>query len=90
MEIVGTHVMLEMSMIKCVRDIKGNLCQVECYFVLKQYLRPHVVIHITGYSGADMANLCREAALGPIRCMAFDEIESISADQVNIFYILFI
>jgi hypothetical protein len=41
MEIVGTHVMLEMSMIKCVRDIKGNLCQVECCFVLKQYLRPH-------------------------------------------------
>ena len=35
-----------------------------------------------------MANLCREAALGPIRCMAFDEIESISADQVNIFYII--
>ena len=38
---------------------------------------------ISGYSGADMANLCREAALGPIRSIAFDEIETISAEQVR-------
>ena len=31
-----------------------------------------------------MANLCREAALGPIRSMAFGEIENISADQVSL------
>lgn len=36
-----------------------------------------------GYSGADMANLCREAALGPIRSMAFGDIENITADQVR-------
>ena len=36
-----------------------------------------------GYSGADMANLCREAALGPIRSISLDEIENISADQVQ-------
>lgn len=36
-----------------------------------------------GYSGADMANLCREAALGPIRSMPFGDIENITAEQVR-------
>ncbi|XP_067673584.1 fidgetin-like protein 1 isoform X2 [Haliotis asinina] len=35
-----------------------------------------------GYSGADMANLCREAALGPVRSIPFDQIETITPDQV--------
>ncbi|XP_069123454.1 fidgetin-like protein 1 isoform X2 [Argopecten irradians] len=36
-----------------------------------------------GYSGADMASLCREAAMGPIRSMSFGDIENISADEVR-------
>ncbi|XP_061192634.1 folliculin-interacting protein 1-like [Saccostrea echinata] len=36
-----------------------------------------------GYSGSDMSYLCKEAALGPIRSMAFGDIENITAEQVR-------
>ena len=36
-----------------------------------------------GYSGADMANLCREAAYGPIRSLDMRHITSLRADQVR-------
>ncbi|KAK6187162.1 hypothetical protein SNE40_005248 [Patella caerulea] len=36
-----------------------------------------------GYSGSDMANLCREAALGPIRSIPFEQIETITSDEVR-------
>ena len=34
-----------------------------------------------GYSCADMTNLCKEAAYGPIRSISFHDIESITPDQ---------
>lgn len=40
-----------------------------------------IVQHTHGYSGSDMANLCREAALGPIRSIT--DIQCIDADQVR-------
>ncbi|KAK8761869.1 hypothetical protein V5799_026866 [Amblyomma americanum] len=36
-----------------------------------------------GYSGADMALLCKEAALGPIRSLSFETLQHIEAQQVR-------
>lgn len=42
-----------------------------------------VVSATEGFSGADMTQLCREAALGPIRSIQLSQIATISADQVR-------
>lgn len=42
-----------------------------------------VIAGSEGFSGADMTQLCREAALGPIRSIQFSDIATISADQVR-------
>lgn len=36
-----------------------------------------------GFSGADMTQLCREAALGPIRSIQFSDMATITAEQVR-------
>ncbi|VDQ00177.1 unnamed protein product [Trichobilharzia regenti] len=36
-----------------------------------------------GYSGADMANLCREAAMGPIRSLTIEAIQQIACEEVR-------
>ncbi|XP_052427809.1 fidgetin-like protein 1 isoform X1 [Carassius gibelio] len=42
-----------------------------------------VVQGTEGFSGADMTQLCREAALGPIRSICLNDIATISAEQVR-------
>ncbi len=42
-----------------------------------------VVQGTEGFSGADMTQLCREAALGPIRSICLSDIATISAEQVR-------
>ncbi|XP_051946262.1 fidgetin-like protein 1 [Xyrauchen texanus] len=42
-----------------------------------------VVKGTEGFSGADMTQLCREAALGPIRSICLSDIATITADQVR-------
>lgn len=42
-----------------------------------------VVLGTDGFSGADMTQLCREAALGPIRSIRFSEIATVTAEQVR-------
>ncbi|XP_061693874.1 fidgetin-like protein 1 [Syngnathoides biaculeatus] len=42
-----------------------------------------IVANTEGFSGADMTQLCREAALGPIRSIQLGDIATITADQVR-------
>uniref|UniRef100_A0A8C6TJC6 Fidgetin-like protein 1 n=1 Tax=Neogobius melanostomus TaxID=47308 RepID=A0A8C6TJC6_9GOBI len=53
----------------------------------RNVLRPdeleRVVEATDGFSGADMTQLCREAALGPIRSIRFSDIATIAAEQVR-------
>ncbi|XP_056376292.1 fidgetin-like protein 1 [Hyla sarda] len=42
-----------------------------------------IVLQAEGFSGADMTQLCREAALGPIRSLQTVDISTISPDQVR-------
>ncbi|XP_029031405.1 fidgetin-like protein 1 [Betta splendens] len=64
------------------RQIITNLMAQE-----KNQVREHeldsVVTATEGFSGADMTQLCREAALGPIRSIQLSDISTITADQVR-------
>ncbi|XP_044149465.1 fidgetin-like protein 1 isoform X1 [Bufo gargarizans] len=42
-----------------------------------------IVLQAEGFSGADMTQLCREAALGPIRSLQIFDISTISSEQVR-------
>lgn len=42
-----------------------------------------IVRNTEGFSGADMTQLCREAALGPIRSIQFSDMATITAEQVR-------
>ncbi|XP_022080671.1 fidgetin-like protein 1 isoform X2 [Acanthaster planci] len=64
------------------RQIVQNLLAQQSYSLTEEELE-RICQDTDGYSGADMANLCREAALGPIRCIRGTDIQYISADQVR-------
>lgn len=61
------------------QQIMHNLLSQQSYSLSEQEIKK-IVQQTHGYSGSDMANLCREAALGPIRNIA--DIQCIEADQV--------
>ncbi|XP_074502908.1 fidgetin-like protein 1 [Sebastes fasciatus] len=71
------------------RQIVINLMTQEKNHLGEQELES-VVAATEGFSGADMTQLCREAALGPIRSIQLSDIATIAADQVRpILYIDF-
>ncbi|XP_031573495.1 fidgetin-like protein 1 isoform X2 [Actinia tenebrosa] len=63
-------------------QIIQNLLSQQNYNLTEQDISK-IVTRTEGYSGSDMSNLCREAAIGPIRCIATSDIEHITADQVR-------
>ncbi|XP_068574190.1 fidgetin-like protein 1 [Cebidichthys violaceus] len=64
------------------RQIVTNLMTQERNQLREQELES-VVNATEGFSGADMTQLCREAALGPIRSIQLSDIATITADQVR-------
>ncbi|KAM6916166.1 fidgetin-like protein 1 [Xenentodon cancila] len=64
------------------RQIVTNLMAREKNQLREQEMES-VVTATGGFSGADMTQLCREAALGPIRSIQLSDITTISADQVR-------
>lgn len=51
--------------------------------VLLSFQIVDISLSTAGYSGADMANLCSEAAYGPIRALSMSDIENIAPEAVR-------
>ncbi|XP_067465602.1 fidgetin-like protein 1 [Thunnus thynnus] len=64
------------------RQIVTNLMAREKNLLREEELE-RVMAATEGFSGADMTQLCREAALGPIRSIQLNDIATITADQVR-------
>ncbi|CAI7993268.1 Fidgetin-like protein 1, partial [Geodia barretti] len=63
------------------KQIVSNLLREQAYSLTPEELE-ELSTTTDGYSGADMANLCREAAYGPVRAAA-ETIQHISADEMR-------
>jgi SpoVK/Ycf46/Vps4 family AAA+-type ATPase len=63
------------------KQIVSNLLREQAYLLTPEELE-ELSSTTDGYSGADMANLCREAAYGPVR-EAAETIQHISADDMR-------
>ncbi|XP_065071339.1 fidgetin-like protein 1 [Rhopilema esculentum] len=61
--------------------VRNLMTEQNCSLMDEDYSK--IVASTQGYSGADMANLCREAALGPIRSIGMKDIRFITPDEVR-------
>ena len=65
------------------KQIIENLLQVQGQHSLSDDQMLSVAKQTKGYSGADMAELCKESAMGPIRSLDYSEIENIDIENVR-------
>ena len=65
------------------KQIIENLLQVQGQHSLSDDQMLSVAKQTKGYSGADMAELCKESAMGPIRSLDYSEIENIDVENVR-------
>ncbi|XP_043249294.1 fidgetin-like protein 1 [Colletes gigas] len=64
------------------KQIINNLLQTIPHNLVEEDV-DHVAQQSKGYSGADMCNLCKEASMGPIRCISFSQLENIRKEDVR-------
>uniref|UniRef100_A0A6V7IA90 AAA+ ATPase domain-containing protein n=1 Tax=Bracon brevicornis TaxID=1563983 RepID=A0A6V7IA90_9HYME len=64
------------------KQIVENLLKHERHKLTQQDIA-HIAQQTNNYSGADMANLCKEASMEPIRSISFDQLENIHKNDVR-------
>ena len=65
------------------KQIIGNLLNNQGHHNLTDDEILSVSKETNGYSGADVAELCKESAMGPIRSLDYSEIENINIENVR-------